>query len=243
MEHAELRRTALEANLALRAHGLVPLTWGNASVADREAGLMAIKPSGVAYDVMDAEDIVVLNIAEGKIVAGQRRPSSDTPTHLELYRGFPTIGAVVHTHAEHSTAWAQLARPLPCYGTTHADHFAGAVPVARPLTPAEIESEYERATGVSIVETFRQAGLDPLQMPAVFLPGHAPFVWGATPQAAVENAVALEAVTRMALLMGAHQSSIPELPEAIRRKHFERKHGPNAYYGQPAVGETRPAML
>lgn len=243
MQHAELRRTALEANLALRAQGLVPLTWGNASVADRIAGVMAIKPSGVAYEVMEAEDIVVLSLADGKVVAGHRRPSSDTPTHLELYRGFPTIGAVVHTHAEHSTAWAQLARPLPCYGTTHADHFAGPVPVARPLTPEEIESRYEQATGVSIVETFRQAGLDPLHMPAVFLPGHAPFVWGATPQAAIENAVALEAVARMALLMGAPRAALTELPAEILRKHFERKHGPKAYYGQPAAGGTGRAML
>lgn len=238
MKHAELRQTALHLNLALRAHGLVPLTWGNASVVDRAAGLVAIKPSGVAYDVMDAEDIVVLNLADGKVVSGHRRPSSDTPTHLELYRGFPTIGAVVHTHAEHSTAWAQLARPLPCYGTTHADHFAGPVPVARPLTPEEIENRYEQATGASIVETFRQAGLDPLHMPAVFLPGHAPFVWGATPQAALENAVALEAVARMALLMGAPHAALTELPSEILRKHFERKHGPKAYYGQPAAGET-----
>ncbi len=193
---------------------------------------MAIKPSGVDYAQLRAEDIVVLAIEDGRVASGRLRPSSDTPTHLELYRGFPTVGAIVHTHSTHATVWAQLARPLPCFGTTHADHFAGAVPVSRPLTEAEIAAEYERASGVSIVETFRAQNLDPLHVPAVFLPGHAPFVWGATARAAVENAVALEEVARMALLMGAPAEHLRELPEAVRRKHFERKHGAHAYYGQ-----------
>jgi len=232
MEHAELRRRSLDANRALAAHGLVALTWGNASVADRAAGLLAIKPSGVAYDALRAEDIVVLSIEDGRVVSGSLRPSSDAPTHLELYRGFPTVGAAVHAHSPHATAWAQLARPLPCYGATHADHFAGAVPVARALTDAEVAADYERAAGLSIVETFRRAGLDPLHIPAVFLPGHAPFAWGATEKAAVENAVALEAVSRMALAAGAAIHPLPELPPAILRKHFERKHGAGAYYGQ-----------
>lgn len=232
MEHAELRRQAFEANRALAAHGLVTLTWGNASVADRAAGTLAIKPSGVAYDALRPEDIVVLSVEDGRGVSGSRRPSSDAPTHLELYRGFPTVGAVVHAHSPYATAWAQLARPLPCYGTTHADHFAGAIPVARALTDAEVAAEYERAAGISIVDTFRREGLDPLHVPAVFLPGHAPFVWGATAQAAVENAVALETVCRMALAAGAALAPLPELPPAVLRKHFERKHGVGAYYGQ-----------
>ncbi len=229
MEYAELRRAAWEANRALPAHGLVTLTWGNASVADRASGRMAIKPSGVDYGALRAEDMVVLDLEDGRVVSGRLRPSSDTPTHVELYRGFPAIGAVVHTHSVHATAWAQLARPLPCCGTTHADHFAGPVPVARPLTAEEIAGDYERACGRSIVETFDRDAADPGKVPAVFLPGHAPFVWGPDAKAAVENAVALEAVARMALLMGA---SLRELPESFCRRHFERKHGRRAYYGQ-----------
>jgi L-ribulose-5-phosphate 4-epimerase len=176
--------------------------------------------------------MAVLEIETGGVVAGGRRPSSDTPTHLEIYRGFPGVGAVVHAHSIYATAWAQLARPLPCAGTTHADHFCGSIPVARPLTQAEIADDYERACGKSVVETFQREGLDPQRVPAIFLPGHAPFVWGATAQAAVENAVALEIVAQMALWMSAAQTPLPELPEPLRRKHFERKHGPRAYYGQ-----------
>jgi len=232
MTQRELREAALTANLAIVQHGLVVLTWGNASVVDRKAGLIAIKPSGVAYDALRAEDIVLLSLEDGRVLDGQLNPSSDTPTHLCLYQKFPAIGAIVHTHSTHATAWAQLGRPLPCFGTTHADHFHGPVPVARRLTPREIADGYEHATGVSIVETFQEQRLDPAHMPAVLLPGHAPLVWGPDAQAAVDNAVALEAVARMALLMGAAERELPELEASVRNKHFERKHGSGAYYGQ-----------
>ncbi len=235
MKHRELREVALLANRAIVQHGLVVLTWGNASVLDRKAGVVAIKPSGVAYASLRAEHIVVLALEDGLVVEGTLRPSSDTPTHLHLYRSFPAIGAIVHTHSTHATAWSQLGRPLPCFGSTHADHFHGSVPVARRLRAREIAGAYEHATGVSIVDTFRRAGLDPLHVPAVLLPGHAPFAWGPDAGAAVDNAVALEEVARMALLMGAAQRALPELDARVRDKHFERKHGRSAYYGQPPV--------
>ena len=238
MKLRELREEVCEANRAIVRARLVVLTWGNASAVDRAAGLLAIKPSGVDYAALRAEDIVLVSLEDGSVVDGQLRPSSDTPTHLHLYRSFPEIGGVVHTHSTHATAWAQLGRPLPCFGTTHADHFHGPVPVARPLTRAEIETGYEHATGVSIVETFRQQGLTPAHVPAVLLPGHAPFTWGPDVKHAVENAIALEAVARMALLMGAATQERPELDAAVRDKHFERKHGPKAYYGQAGHKET-----
>jgi L-ribulose-5-phosphate 4-epimerase len=232
MTKRELKEAALMANLAIVQHGLVVLTWGNASVIDRKAGLVAIKPSGVAYDILQADDMVLVSLEDGRVVDGRLRASSDTPTHLHLYRSFEEIGAVIHTHSRHATAWAQLCRPLPCFGTTHADHFHGAVPVARPLRPEEISNGYELASGVSIVETFQRDGLNPAHVPAALLPGHAPFVWGLNARAAVDNAVALEEVARMALLMGAAQQNLPDLDARVRDKHFERKHGPQAYYGQ-----------
>jgi L-ribulose-5-phosphate 4-epimerase len=232
VKYRELREAALVANGAIVRHGLVALTWGNASAIDRKAGVVAIKPSGVAYDALRASDMVLLSLEDGAVVEGVLRPSSDTPTHLHLYRGFPSIGAIVHTHSTHATAWAQLGRPLPCFGTTHADHFHGAVPVARRLSAKEIAGGYEHAAGVSIVETFRRARLDPDHVPAVLLPGHAPFVWGPDARAAVDNAIALEEVARMALLMGAHLRARPGLDPRLLDKHFERKHGPGSYYGQ-----------
>jgi len=235
MEFAELREIAWQANQELHRRGLAPLTWGNASAADRTAGVFAIKPSGVAYEQLRMEDIVVVALDDGRVVSGRLRPSSDTPTHRALYLGFPEIGGVVHTHALHATAWAQLGRPLPCLGTTHADHFRGAVPVARELTEAEIAAGYEAACGAAIVETFRRAACQPLDVPAVFLAGHGPFTWGASASDAVRHAEVLEAVARMALLMGAHLREVGELAEPLRRKHFERKHGPKAYYGQEAL--------
>lgn len=237
MTQRELREAALAANLAIVQHGLVVLTWGNASVVDRKSGLVAIKPSGVPYDALRAEDMVLLDLESGRARDGRLRPSSDTPTHLHLYRSFPNAGAIVHTHSTHATAWAQLNRPLPCFGTTHADHFHGPVPVARRLRPDEIAHDYEHHTGVSVVETFARRGIDPDHMPAVLLPGHAPFVWGPDARAAVENAVALEAVARMALLMGAAGRKLPELNPAVRDLHFARKHGPSAYYGQGRPGK------
>ena len=202
---------------------------------------MAIKPSGVAYDALRAEDMVLLELDSGCALKVGLRPSSDAPTHLHLYRHFPTIGAIVHTHSPHATAWAQLGRPLPCFGTTHADHFHGSVPVARRLRTREINEAYEHASGVSIVETFARQGLHPEHVPAVLLPGHAPFTWGPDAQAAVDNAIALEAVARMALLMDAGRQKLPELDAQVRDKHFQRKHGPRAYYGQPGgkKGTTR----
>lgn len=233
MTSRDLRAAALEANLAIVRHGLVALTWGNVSVVDRTAGVMAIKPSGVPYSDLTARDIVLLDLRDGRVLGGGLRPSSDTPTHLHLYRSFPDIGAIVHTHSVHATAWAQLGRPLPCYGTTHADHFHGDVPVARRLTARELAGGYEHATGVSIVDTFARGKLDPNHQPAVLLPGHAPFAWGPDARKAVENAVALEQVARMALLMGAAQRRLPALDARVRDLHFKRKHGPAAYYGQP----------
>lgn len=239
MKHRELREATLEANLTIVRQGLVVLTWGNASAIDRKAGVVAIKPSGVAYDELRPQHMVLLSLEDGRVLEGSLRPSSDTPTHLHLYRNFAAIGGVVHTHSTHATAWAQLARPLPCFGTTHADHFHGPVPVARRLKPAEIAGGYEHATGVSIVETFAQLKLNPDHVPAVLLPGHAPFIWGSTAQEAVKNAITLEAVAQMALLMGAADRKIPELNARICDKHFQRKHGPNAYYGQPGSKEEK----
>ncbi len=232
MDVETLRELAYQANRAIVEHGLVVLTWGNASVVDRDAGVVAIKPSGVDYAALNPDRMVLCALDDGRVLEGDLRPSSDTPTHLHLYRAFPDIGAIVHTHSTHATAWAQRARPLPCYGTTHADHFDGAIPVARALSAEEIAGAYEEAAAVSIVDTVRQHGLDPMRMPAVFLPGHAPFVWGPDASKAVENAIALENVAHMAWVMGAAQQPCAELDPLVREKHFNRKHGLKSYYGQ-----------
>jgi L-ribulose-5-phosphate 4-epimerase len=228
----DLRQDVCRVNREIVAAGLVVLTWGNASGVDADRKVMGIKPSGVDYDVLRPEDIVLLSVETGEVVEGDLRPSSDTPTHLHLYRSFPGIGGVVHTHSIYATAWAQAGRELPCFGTTHADHFYGAVPVARPLTQAEIDDDYELNTGVAIEEVFKQHGLDPLQMPGVLVPGHAPFVWGATPAKALEQAIALEASAKMAILTGRIDPEAAPLPRGLLDKHFLRKHGPGAYYGQ-----------
>lgn len=224
-----LREVVLAANLALPAHGLVKLTSGNVSGIDRERGLMVIKPSGVSYDAMLAGDLVVVDL-DGEIVEGERRPSTDTPTHLALYREFDAIGGIVHTHSRWATAWAQAQREIPVLGTTHADLLSGPVPLTRGLSAAEIEQDYEGATGVALIEAI--AGRDPLQLPCVLLRGHAPFCWGPDPGAAVENAVMLEEVARIALLTTLLDPDAPPLDDAVRQKHFLRKHGPGAYYGQ-----------
>ncbi|MFN3409659.1 MAG: L-ribulose-5-phosphate 4-epimerase AraD [Limisphaerales bacterium] len=229
----ELKAEVCRVNQALVDSGLVILTWGNVSGADRQAGVMAIKPSGVDYAKLTPDDIVVVNLADGKVIEGKARPSSDTPTHLHLYRVFPNIGGIVHTHSRHATAWAQAGRDLPCYGTTHADHFGGAVPCARLLTPAEVESGYEANTGIVVEECFRQRGLNPDDVPGVLLHGHAPFTWGKTPQKALDNAIALEACAQMAFEMLLLNPNTPPLPPHILNKHWNRKHGPGAYYGQP----------
>ena len=233
MAHSELREQVLSANLEIVRAGLVVLTFGNVSGADRAAGVMAIKPSGVPYAELDAEGIVVLDLETGAVVAGEARPSSDTPTHLVLYRAFAGVAGIVHTHSPYATAWAQAGRELPCYGTTHADHFGGAVPVTRSLARAEIEGDYERLTGEVIVETFSELGLDPAAVPAALVSSHGPFVWGSDAAEAVENAVALEAVAASALRTEALRPDAVPLGEALRRRHFERKHGSHAYYGQP----------
>ena len=232
MRYDEVREQALEANRAIVGAGLVVLTFGNASAVDRTAGVLAIKPSGVPYDELDADSMVVVDLESGDVLDGAYRPSSDTPTHLVLYRAFETVGGVVHTHSPFATAWAQAARDLPCYGTTHADHFHGAVPVTRALTRAEIEGEYERATGEAIVETIAGRGLDALAMPAALVAGHGPFAWGADPAQAVDNAIALEVVAANALNTELLRQGAEPIDEALLDRHFLRKHGPGAYYGQ-----------
>jgi L-ribulose-5-phosphate 4-epimerase len=227
----ELREAVLAANLALPAHGLVKLTWGNVSAIDRERGLVAIKASGVTYDALTAEDMVVVDLV-GEVVRGLRRPSTDTPTHLALYRAFEQIGGVVHTHSTWATAWAQAQREIPIFGTTHADLCPDSIPLTRALTRQEIQDDYEGATGTALIELIRER--DPEAMPCALVRGHGPFCWGASASAAVENAVTLEEVAHLALLTTALDGQASPLDVAVRDKHFERKHGPNAYYGQPA---------
>jgi L-ribulose-5-phosphate 4-epimerase len=232
-ELAELREHVLEANLALVRAGLVVLTFGNVSGIDRDAGVVAIKPSGVPYEELRAESIVVVDLASGGIVAGDHRPSSDTPTHLVLYRRFEHVGGIAHSHSPRATAWAQARRDLPCFGTTHADHFHGAVPVTRALTRDEIDGDYETCTGDVIAETFDQRRLDPIQTPAALVASHGPFTWGTSPAAAVENAIALELVAAMALDTLVLEAEAVVLGDDLIDRHFSRKHGPGAYYGQP----------
>jgi L-ribulose-5-phosphate 4-epimerase len=224
-----LREEVLEANLELVRRGLVLYTFGNASGVDREQGLVAIKPSGVAYEKLTPADMVVTDLA-GSIVEGSLRPSSDLPTHLALYRNFPGIGAVAHTHSQFATSWAQAGRPLPCLGTTHADYFHGPVPVTDHLSPGEIAAGYEEQTGAVICRAFEN--LDPNEIPAVLVRGHGPFCWGRDPAAAAHNAVILEAVARMAYYTVALAHDVEPLPSALHQKHFLRKHGTTAYYGQ-----------
>lgn len=228
-----LRQTVLKANLDLVARGLVIDTFGNCSAIARDQGIVAIKPSGVSYDAMRPEDIVLTNL-EGRVVEGALRPSSDLPTHIVLYRAFPQIGGVVHTHSSNATAWAQACREIPCLGTTHADYFRGAIPVTEHLQAEEIETEYEFNTGQAIVRRF--ASLDPAHMPAVLVAGHAPFCWGKTVEEAVHVAVMLEQVAWLASSSLLLNPAVHPLSEALRDKHFLRKHGPRAYYGQSGKG-------
>jgi len=227
-----LRQRVLAANLAIVEAGLVTLTFGNASGVDRSAGVMAIKPSGVPYGELDPDAIVVLDLASGEPTGEGLKPSSDAPTHLVLYRRFEGIGGIVHTHSTFATAWAQAGRDLPCYGTTHADHFHGPVPVTRAMTAEEVGQAYEANTGEVIVETFESRRSDPLEVPAVLVRSHGPFAWGADVEGAVENAVALEAVARLARTTAALEPDLPEIEPALLQRHFRRKHGPGAYYGQ-----------
>jgi L-ribulose-5-phosphate 4-epimerase len=229
--HRELRRAVLEANRLLPATGLVPLTWGNVSQVDREAGVFAIKPSGVPYSELTVRDIVVLDF-ELCAVEGRLRPSSDAPAHAELYARLTSIGGVCHTHSKFATAFAQARSALPCCGTTHADAFHGTVPLARPLTPGEVADCYEVNTGLVLAETLAELGLDPLEMPGALAAGHGPFTWGPDARAAVENAVTLESVAEMAFLTRAIAGEMRTLESYVLEKHYARKHGAKAYYGQ-----------
>lgn len=229
MQLRELREEVLDANLELVRKGLVLYTFGNASGIDRERGLVAIKPSGVDYERLTPEDLVLVDL-DGKIVEGSLNPSSDVKTHLLLYREFPAIGGVVHTHSEFATSWAQAGTSIPCYGTTHADYFYGEVPVTRPLTDEEIEADYEFNTGVVIAARFKQ--LDPLAVPGVLVANHAPFAWGKTATAAAYNAVVLEYVAKLAFRTVLIQGEAAKVSSRLLRKHYERKHGPKATYGQ-----------
>jgi L-ribulose-5-phosphate 4-epimerase len=225
----ELKEKVLNANLALVRYNLVTLTWGNVSGIDREKGLMVIKPSGVDYEKMKSDDMVIIDL-KGNRIEGKLNPSSDTPTHIELYKAFPKIGGISHSHSEYATIFAQASMEIPCFGTTHADHFNGPIPVTRFLTEKEVNSGYELNTGKIIAEKFKT--LNPESVPAVLVAGHAPFAWGKDPQDAVKNNLVLERVAKMALNCLALKPDLTKLPEYIQKKHHERKHGDYAYYGQ-----------
>lgn len=227
----DLRAQICEANRSLVPAGLVRLTWGNVSGIDRASGLWGIKPSGVDYAALTPEDIVLLDL-DGEVVEGTLRPSSDTRTHLHLYREFPEIGGITHTHSLSATIFSQAGCELPCYGTTHADHFHGTVPIVRALTPAEVDADYEHYTGVAIVERLRELRLSPLEMPAVLQRHHAPFTFGKNAMDSVNNSIALEMCAQMALGTLSLMPGLSAMPDYILEKHHLRKHGPNAYYGQ-----------
>jgi len=224
----KLKEEVFRANLDLVRHGLVIMTWGNVSGIDRESGLIVIKPSGVSYDTMTAGDMVVTDL-EGNVREGTLKPSTDAPTHRALYKAFPAIAGIVHTHSTYATAWAQACRPIPCLGTTHADHFYGAVPVTRKLNKEETEGDYEYNTGLVIAEALKAT--DPMSMPAILVASHGPFAWGTSPADAVHNAVVLEEVARMAAI-SATLADLQEIDSHLLDKHYLRKHGKNSYYGQ-----------
>ena len=225
----KLKQQVYDANMELPKRGLITYTWGNVSGIDREAGLFVIKPSGVDYDVLKPEDMVVMNL-DGEKVEGKYKPSSDTATHLELYNAFAEVGGIVHTHSPWATSWAQAGRSIPCYGTTHADYFYGEIPCSRGLTVEEIAGEYEKNTGLVIIETFKDK--NPAHVPAVILENHGPFTWGKDAAEAVHNAVVLEEVAKMAYQTEHLRAGVKPAPQELQDKHFLRKHGENAYYGQ-----------
>lgn len=226
-----LRERVLKANLELPKHELVTFTWGNVSEIDRETGYVAIKPSGVEYDTMTVEDIVLVDL-QGNRVYGTKKPSSDTPTHLEFYRQFPNIGGVVHTHSRHATAWAQAGEDILCLGTTQGDYFYGSIPCTRRMTPEEIAGEYELETGKVVVETFRNRSINPDQVPGVLVHSHGPFTWGKDAFDAVHNSVVLEEVAYMNFVSHQIRPQINSMQPELLNKHYLRKHGANAYYGQ-----------
>ena len=228
----QLKETVLKANLLLPKHGLVTFTWGNVSGVDREQGLMVIKPSGVEYDEMCAGDMVVVSLETGERVEGRYKPSSDTPTHIALYRAFPNIGGVVHTHSRWATSFAQAGRGIPAFGTTQGDYFYGEIPCTRLMTAEEIHGEYELETGNVIIETYKERGINPDYVPACLVHSHGPFAWGTDPMNAVHNSVVLEEVAFMAFHAMALTPGLPPMQQELLDKHYLRKHGPNAYYGQ-----------
>ena len=225
----ELKQKVFEANMQLPKYGLVTFTWGNVSGIDRESGLVVIKPSGVAYETMSAEDMVVVDL-DGKVVEGKYRPSSDTPTHVELYKAFPKVGGIVHTHSSWATSWAQAGRGIPCYGTTHADYMYGEIPCVRNLTQEEIDEGYEKNTGTVIISYFQDRDYE--AVPCVLCKNHGPFAWGKDPAEAVHNAVVLEEVAKMATRCELINPHLEPAPQRLLDKHYYRKHGAGAYYGQ-----------
>jgi L-ribulose-5-phosphate 4-epimerase len=227
----ELKQAVYEANMDLPRYGLVTFTWGNVSGIDRETGLFVIKPSGVDYDKLSPDNMVVMDL-NGNKVEGKYNPSSDTATHLELYKAFPQIGGIVHTHSSYATSWAQAGRSIPCYGTTHADYMYGEIPCVRCLTKEEIDGAYEENTGHLIVDSFRKMGKDVMAVPAVLCKNHGPFAWGKDAHEAVHNAVVLEEVAKMAYRAETINPRIQPAPQELQDKHYYRKHGANAYYGQ-----------
>ena len=227
-----LKQQVYEANMELPRRGLVTYTWGNVSSIDRASGLVVIKPSGVEYEELTLDKMVVVDLQTGTFVEGSLNPSSDTKTHLELYKAFPALGGIVHTHSPFAVAWAQAGRDIPCYGTTHADYFYGSVPCARHLTAAELEEDYEKNTGKVIIETFQNRNIDPVAVPAVICHSHGPFTWGKDAAQAVYHAVVLEEVAKMALFTRQIDPAAAPVPQSMQDKHYLRKHGPNAYYGQ-----------
>ena len=228
----ELKELVCKANLELPKYGLVTFTWGNVSGVDREKGLMVIKPSGVEYDNMKPEDMVVVSLENGERVEGKWKPSSDTATHVALYNAFPNIGGIVHTHSRWATSWAQAGKGIPAYGTTHGDYFYGEILCTRKMTPEEIAGEYELETGNVIIESFKIRGIDPDQVPAVLVNSHGPFAWGTDPHNAVHNSVVLEELAFMAFHTEAMNRGISPMQQELLDKHYLRKHGEKAYYGQ-----------
>lgn len=227
----QLKKDVYKANLELKEQGLVIYTWGNVSGIDRESNLVVIKPSGVNYEKMTMDDMVVIDL-DGNVIEGNLRPSSDTPTHLALYKKYDTIGGVVHTHSEWATSWAQAGLDIPCYGTTHADYFYGSIPCTRKLTQEEVKGKYELETGNVIIETLKEKGYNPVEMSGIIVFNHGPFSWGDTPAKAVHNAKVLEEVSKMAFRTSKINEDIASIDRELLDKHYLRKHGVNAYYGQ-----------